>query len=206
MTALVGINPNTGDWQVVERYVYDAYGTATIYVQSLTDPSDQNWTTASTASSVGNTILFASESLDPATGLYYDCVRWYDASVGTFVSRDPLGLSAGSTRPVCGSNPISNTDPSGMDDIYSQNVDSENIDDYPSMNLADPSFSGSSGLRSPTGGFRARRWRFRTGSSATAARSSASSRRPTMEIQNGEFGDGGQIISQLRPTMEIQNG
>ena len=27
-----------------------------------------------------------------------------------------------------------------------------------------------------------------------------------MEIQNGEFGDGGQIISQLAPTMEIQNG
>jgi hypothetical protein len=28
-----------------------------------------------------------------------------------------------------------------------------------------------------------------------------------MEVQNGEFGDGGQIISQLRaPTMEIQNG
>ena len=96
VTALVGINPNTGDWQVVERYVYNAYGTATIYVQSLTDPSDQNWTTASAASSVGNTILFASESLDPATGLYCDGVRWYDASMGTFVSRDPLGLSAGS--------------------------------------------------------------------------------------------------------------
>ena len=227
MTALVGINPNTGDWQVVERYVYDAYGTATIYVQSLTDPSDQNWTTASAASSVGNTILFASESLDPATGLYCDGVRWYDASVGTFVSRDPLGLSAGSnTYQYCGSNPISNTDPSGMDDIYSQNVNSENIDDYPSMSLADPSFSGSSGW-SPTGAFRAddgdsergvrrrrpghqpaprRRWRFRTASSATAARSSASFA-PTMEIQNGEFGDGGSIISQLRaPTMEIQNG
>ena len=176
VTALVGINPNTGDWQVVERYVFDAYGTATIYVQSLTDPSDQNWTTASTASSVGNTILFASETLDPATGLYCDGVRWYDASMGTFVSRDPLGLSAGSnTYQYCGSDPISNTDPSGMDNTYSQNVDARTWD-YPNMSLADPSFSDSS----------------------VGTQAHRQLPRPTMEIQNGEFGDGGQVIGRLR--------
>ena len=97
---------------VIERYVYDAYGTLTIY--------DPTWTNTLSGSSVNNTILFGGMSLDPTTGLYYDHARWYDASMGTFISRDPLGLSAGANMyQYCGGNATGQIDPSGMDGVYS---------------------------------------------------------------------------------------
>ncbi len=82
VTALVG--QSSGTWHVVERYGYDAYGTATVYTPS--------WgAVTGNVSTVGNTRLFAGMDLDPETGLYYDRARYYDAALGTFVSRDPLG-------------------------------------------------------------------------------------------------------------------
>ena len=42
-----------------------------------------------------NTILFAGQSLDTATGLYYDHARWYSPGSGTFLTRDLMGYAAG---------------------------------------------------------------------------------------------------------------
>ena len=48
-----------------------------------------DWADPHTASSVGNTLLYASMVLDPATGLYNDEARWYSTAISTFISRDP---------------------------------------------------------------------------------------------------------------------
>jgi RHS repeat-associated protein len=103
VTAVVDI---AGDVQ--ERYDYDAYGRFTIY--------DANWSNPGTASAVDNTLLFAGQDLDTDTGLQYSRARWYNASLGSFISRDPLGFDAGDAnlyRYVFNS-PANHTDPSGQ--------------------------------------------------------------------------------------------
>jgi RHS repeat-associated protein len=103
VTAVVDI-----DGDVQERYDYDAYGRFTIY--------DANWANPGTTSSVGNALLFAGQDVDADTGLQYSRARWYNASLGSFISRDPLGFDAGDAnlyRYVFNS-PANYTDPSGQ--------------------------------------------------------------------------------------------
>ncbi len=53
---------------------------------------------------------------DNLTGLLYYRARWYDAAQGRFISPDPLGLAGGLNRyAYAGGNPLSFTDPSGLD-------------------------------------------------------------------------------------------
>ena len=113
VTALVGYNQTAGAWQVVERYVYTPFGGVTIYACS-----GNSWTQAG-APAYNNTIFFAGMSLDPATGLYYDHARWYDPGSGAFITRDPMGYAAGDANlyRYCGNNPISATDPTGLDQV-----------------------------------------------------------------------------------------
>ena len=63
VTAVVGMSG--GSWQVVERYRYDAYGKVTVCSPNG-NPIGGN------ASQFGNTILYAGETFDSSTGLYYD--------------------------------------------------------------------------------------------------------------------------------------
>ena len=37
------------------------------------------------------TYRFTGKPYSTATGLYYDCQRWYDPAIGRFISQDPLG-------------------------------------------------------------------------------------------------------------------
>ena len=73
----------SGSWAVAERYTYDPYGNVTIYTP--------DWGGTLTSSSVSNTIFFAGESFDTATGLYFDNARYYDPQLGRFISQDPMG-------------------------------------------------------------------------------------------------------------------
>jgi RHS repeat-associated protein len=92
---------------VQEHYIYTAYGSVTIY--------SGNWSTVLTfaASSVKNTVLFASMILDPVTGQYYDCARWYDPSLGVFDTTDPAHAGPNAYR-YCGNNPVIYVDPTGL--------------------------------------------------------------------------------------------
>ena len=103
VTALV--NPSG---TVVERYVYQPYGRATIY--------SGDWSSTRPASSVGNTILFAGESVDTETGLLYCDARYYSVTLGSFISQDPTGYAGGgpSLYCYCSNNPIGATDPTGL--------------------------------------------------------------------------------------------
>jgi RHS repeat-associated protein len=94
-----------GQWQVVERYVYDAYGSAAVY----------NGAWGSQATEYGNTYRYTGREYDAATGFSYYRTRWY--SDGEFLSRDPLGFAAGDQNlyRYVASNPANFVDPSGMD-------------------------------------------------------------------------------------------
>jgi len=95
---------------VVERYVYDAYGT----VQIL----DANGN-ALQRSSAGNPYLFAGRRLDPETGLYYFRTRYLNPKTGRFIQRDTLGLwvdpaNLGNAYTYVGNSPSNKLDPLGL--------------------------------------------------------------------------------------------
>jgi RHS repeat-associated protein len=46
----------------------------------------------------GDRFKFAGMEYDSATGLYYDHARYYDATIGRFVSQDPIAFEAGDTN------------------------------------------------------------------------------------------------------------
>ena len=59
------------------------------------------------------TTLFAARDVDTATGLYYNNARWYNPSLGVFVTTDPVAADPNTYR-YAGNNPVTATDPSGM--------------------------------------------------------------------------------------------
>ena len=89
---------------VQERFTYTAYGTATALNPNFSAYSGTNyhWTT-----------LFAAMDTDPATGLDYDNARWYNASLGEFITTDPAQADPNTYR-YAGDNPITQTDPTGQ--------------------------------------------------------------------------------------------
>ncbi|MDZ7617293.1 MAG: RHS repeat-associated core domain-containing protein [Patescibacteria group bacterium] len=94
---------------VVERYAYSAYGKPMFLDANanLLDPQE---------STVGNPYLFTGRRLDPETGLYYYRARMYDAVLGRFVSRDPIGYAGGSLGlyAYVRNDPLRMLDPLGM--------------------------------------------------------------------------------------------
>ena len=65
-------------------------------------------------------LRFAGQYYDPETGLHYNLQRYYDPTVGRYVTSDPLGLSAGiNTYAYVGSNPMRLIDPLGLAWSYS---------------------------------------------------------------------------------------
>jgi len=80
VTALV--DAATGE--VVERYMYDPYGKATVCEEDWT-PREGN------ASAVANDVLYCGYRWDFETGLYQVRRRYYHAGLGRWGTRDPLG-------------------------------------------------------------------------------------------------------------------
>lgn len=93
---------------VQERYDYDAYGAVTVY--------DANWANAAMVSALANSLLFAGQDVDAETGLRYARARWYNSSIGSFLSRDPSGFAAGDLNlyRYVENNPVIFVDPSGL--------------------------------------------------------------------------------------------
>jgi RHS repeat-associated protein len=89
----------------LERYVYDAYGTVTVY--------DGDWGTTFSASAFDNETLYTGRQLDAASGLYHLRVRDFGSLWGAFASRDPTAADLNLYR-YCGNGPTGATDPSGL--------------------------------------------------------------------------------------------
>src|SRR5262249_6444701 len=71
--------------------------------------------TSGGASLVANPFTFTGRRQDAETGLFYDRARYYDTTLGRFLSRDPLGAPDGSSLyQYVGDNPTDGTDPYGL--------------------------------------------------------------------------------------------
>ncbi|MCK5149119.1 choice-of-anchor D domain-containing protein, partial [bacterium] len=63
-----------------------------------------------------NPYTFAGQYCDAETGLIFLRARYYDPATGRFISKDPMGVSAGLNHYVyCGNNPVNHFDPLGLD-------------------------------------------------------------------------------------------
>jgi RHS repeat-associated protein len=115
---------------IVEAVQYTAYGTPTIWSGAGADATwftndDVVSTTANSAplSAAGNPYLYTGQRFDPLdlpeTGIMYYKNRYYQAGLGRFVSRDPLGPHAGRMElyHYVKSNPTNRTDRFGYDDF-----------------------------------------------------------------------------------------
>ena len=62
-----------------------------------------------------NRLKYTGREEDPDTGIYYYRARYYDPSLGRFISEDPLGFEAGvNFYAYVNNNPINASDPSGL--------------------------------------------------------------------------------------------
>jgi len=117
VTALV--DAATGD--VVERYMYDAYGKATVLNGANGTDPDVNGTTvfewdvdADGLSDVANDVLFAGYRFDSETGLYDVRNRQYHPTLGRWIERDPAGyIDTPNLYQYCRSDPATLNDSLG---------------------------------------------------------------------------------------------
>jgi len=91
--------------------VLGAYEGTTITMTASYD----DWGVASVGVGQAGNLLWKSLHHDEYTGLYYARARWYDPSLGRFMSEDPAGF-AGGVNPYtfADDDPINGRDPSGM--------------------------------------------------------------------------------------------
>jgi RHS repeat-associated protein len=83
---------------VLNHFVYDSFGNRTA------------------TTGVDFRFGYTGRELDTETGLYYYRARYYDSSLGRFISEDPVGFSAGDTNlyRYVNNSPTNFTDPTGM--------------------------------------------------------------------------------------------
>lgn len=72
------------------------------------------WGDATADTGVRVRFRLAGASLEPETGLYHMRARFYDPTLGRFVSEDPIGIAGGANLfAYAGNDPVNNRDPSG---------------------------------------------------------------------------------------------
>ncbi len=104
VTALVGLV--SGNWQVLQRFVYDPYGKPTVLDANFNGTTDQyNWV-----------YLHQGGRYDALTGLYYFRDRDFSPTLGRWMQVDPAGYDAGSADlySFLNNSPADATDPLGL--------------------------------------------------------------------------------------------
>ena len=100
------VTDNSGN--VLEAYEYNAQGQV-----QITNGSG----TVLTGTGIGNDLMYAGYRYDAETGNYFCNARYYNPTLGRFISRDPLGgaeFSQGTNLyAYCGNDGVNETDPSG---------------------------------------------------------------------------------------------
>ena len=82
---------------IADTYTYDSYGNLT-----------------ASSGSVPNPFSYTGREFDSETGLYFHRARYYDPSVGKFLSEDPLGFEGGlDFYAYVGNDPVDWVDPFG---------------------------------------------------------------------------------------------
>jgi RHS repeat-associated protein len=86
--------------EVAETYAYDSYGKVTASTGTLVNPV--------------NPLQYTGREFDSETGIYYYRARYFDPSVGRFLSQDPIRYGGGVNFYAYTRNrPVLLTDPSG---------------------------------------------------------------------------------------------
>ena len=99
------------DGAVVERYVYDAYGKATIYEADWSDEVDWD-------DSKKNEILYCGYRYDPESNMYQVRNRYYHPTLGRWAQRDPGGYVDGmNLYEYVRSSPVGYVDPDGSETL-----------------------------------------------------------------------------------------
>lgn len=100
----------------VERYAYDAYGSVTV-ADGTGNPLPANaWGTSHSV--IANPWFFTGRQIDEETGIYFYRNRYYNAALGRFISRDPIGYAAGiNLYEYVGDSPTYWMDPLGLCEI-----------------------------------------------------------------------------------------
>ena len=107
---------------VMVRYEYDAWGNHIVLDgngQEITDPEH-----------IGNVnpYRYRGYFYDVETGLYYLQTRYYDPSIGRFISQDsieyaaPQSINGLNLYAYCNNNPVMNIDPTGCKEISTSNI------------------------------------------------------------------------------------
>ena len=90
---------------LTQTYTFDSFGDQTASAGSLTEP-----------------FRYTARELDAETNLYYYRARYYDETVGRFLSEDPIGLAGGiNFFSYVGNSPVNFIDPLGLRLICTQN-------------------------------------------------------------------------------------
>jgi RHS repeat-associated protein len=94
--------------EVVERYIYDPFGQATVL--------DAEWNVRSGGSAYDWLHLHQGGRYDVTSGLYHFRFRDYSPTLGRWTSLDPLRYAAGDVNlyRTVGNNPLNSLDPSGL--------------------------------------------------------------------------------------------
>ncbi|GAB6166478.1 hypothetical protein JCM19992_24780 [Thermostilla marina] len=97
-------DPGSDMTTVVNHLIYDAFG----------------WVRAESNPAVDSLFLFTARPFDPDTGLQNNLNRWYDPSVGRWISEDPIGFNGGDGNlyRYVGNNVPCAVDPGGLENFY----------------------------------------------------------------------------------------
>jgi RHS repeat-associated protein len=114
--SVVGLTETDGD--LAEAYAYDPYGRHSLITDGDSDGRVEfdatDTRTPLGASASGNPYTFTGRRHDSATGLHYYRYRYYDATRGRFISRDPVrNRDSHGTYRAMGNDPIKHVDPYG---------------------------------------------------------------------------------------------
>jgi len=117
---------------VVERYLYDPYGSFTVH------NDDATWTAKAGGTAYAWKHLHQGGAYDDKSGLYHFRHRDYDPALGRWTRQDPLGYRDGSNLYQVGtSSPVTKVDPMGL---MSESTSSEEEMSRPSPGPQDPRY------------------------------------------------------------------
>jgi RHS repeat-associated protein len=101
---------------VVERYMYEPYGRATVLNGAAdADESVNDWSAdADDASDWSNEVLYAGYRRDAESALYHVRNRSYHPTLGRWITRDPVGYASANNLVSYAGNPLSFVDAYGL--------------------------------------------------------------------------------------------